>query len=228
MRKIVLCAFVLLFCLSIEAGASATAQTPSNDPVELIQERASHVVAGIMQRNSLRTARFNQEMSKINLLRPLDAVNLDSAHIPATTLKMHAFLDFLGQYRDSSTAILRTLEDSVAALRADMPHEYQETFLSKFLAAYTQDSKAFDGYTLAISSLDKQVAEILHFLEHAKHGVVNNMVKFNDADIYKDYQALMKTLNERNADLAKASQLPRQTQPVLQESLNNLFPDPGQ
>ncbi len=228
MRKILLCVFVLVFCLSIEAGTSATAQTPTTDPVELIQERASYVVASIMQRSSARTSKFNQEMSKINLLRPLDAANLDADHIPVTMKKMQDFLDFLGQYRDSSTAIIKTLEDSVAAFRAVMPRNYQETFLSSFLKAYTDDSKAFDSYTLAISSLDKQVTEVLHFLEHSKYKVVNKTVKFNDPDEYKGYQLLMRTLDERNTELSKASLPPRETQKALQHALETLFADPGQ
>jgi hypothetical protein len=228
MRKMLLCFVVLLSLLSIEAGGLATAQTPSNDPVELVQERASSVIAGLMQRSSQRTQRFNQEMSKINLLRPLDASNLDAEHIAFSMKKLHAFLDFLGEYRDSSATMLKTLEDSVAALRAEMPRNYQETFLSTFLKAYSDDSKAFDGYTLAISALDKQVADVLHLLEHSKHQVANKMVKFSDPEEYKSYQALMKSLDERNADLAKAAISPRETQRALQHALETLFADPGQ
>ena len=228
MRRILFSIVLFSLVFFTYVGWDATAHTPQGrDPVEVIQERGSNVVSTLMQHSSWRTARFNAEMSSINLLRPLDAANLSAERIPVSIKKIQSFLDFLGQYRDSTKLLVRYLEDSVAALRADMPHDYQETFMSTIVSAYKADAEAFDAYTLAISSLHKQVAEVLRLIEHSKHKITNGSLEFTDQEAYGNYQTLMAALDKRNSELKQQATKAKQTQKGLQQALETLFADPG-
>jgi hypothetical protein len=198
------------------------------DPVTIIENRAANVVESVMRIRADRANRLEAEKTLVNQLRPLDADKLDSSNIQVSKRGLTAFLDYLGRYRDSSEVVLHKLEDSVAILRSDMPKLYRETFMSRFLTAYTADMNAFDQYTLAVSELYKEVIAMLSFIDNSQHQLKKGKLVFADAKTEKTYQKNMKALTKRSADLKKAAQASNQTENSLHEATDHLFEKPSE
>lgn len=196
---------VVLRSLLLLALTFGTASAQHVNPLDAMNHRASMLIDSTMQRLNLRAERFNEELSKINKARPLDASALTPEKIAENLTKVKDFLGYLDVYRTLSAKSRQTVEDSVAAMRSEMPSRIRKQYLQEFLDAYAMDQSAFDKYTVALTNVYTKVSEVLTFLSNAKIKLVNGKIQFDDKAEYERYQDMMNEVTGVNRKLISAS-----------------------
>jgi len=190
---------LLLFCCT---GSRAVAQT--NDPVEEVGKRAKALIEATMQNVSERAHIFNEQISLVNSLRALEVSNLDSAHVARNLPVIEDFLSYLMRYRDSSTILLKTLQDSLGYMREELPQSLKGRYLKAFEEAYLADVRAFDNYTLSLSTLFGKVTDVLTLLQTSKYTIQKNQLQFASKKDLEKYKKLFKEIDQANKRAAKA------------------------
>ena len=153
-----------------------TAQVRAQDDPDGLNVRASYLLDSTMAALNLRAVRFNEELDKINAVKPLDVSSLDNDMIPKNREKVKDFLEYLAVYRALSEKLKQTVEDSVNTLRAKMPSRHKATFLKDFQEAYDLDQGTFDKYILALTQVFQNIYITLGFIENS--GVTYNGTKY--------------------------------------------------
>ncbi len=195
--QIVLLLLVVLFFSSVSAQ--------KKDPMAMMTSRASRLIDSTMGAINLRAERFNQELQIINLTKPLDATSLTPEKIASSIIKVKDFLNYLEVHRSLSVRLRKITDDSVKAMRSEMPTRVREDFLKEFLEAYHKDQESFDKYTLALTKVYVNVSEVLKFLAGAKISLVGDKIQFDSKDDYEHYQEMMDAVNKSNKKLIAAS-----------------------
>ncbi len=195
--QIVLLLLVVLFFSSVSAQ--------KKDPMAMMTSRASRLIDSTMGAINLRAERFNQELQIINLTKPLDATSLTPEKIASSIIKVKDFLNYLEVHRSLSVRLRKITDDSVKAMRSEMPTRVREDFLKEFLEAYHKDQESFDKYTLALTKVYVNVSEVLKFLAGAKISLVGDKIQFDSKDDYEHYQEMMDAVNKSNKKLITAS-----------------------
>ncbi len=194
---------IVLFLFAISIVSSVSAQ--KKDLMTMMSTRASRLIDSTMGAINLRAERFNQELQVINQTKPLDAASLTPEKIPISITKVKDFLGYLEVHRALSVRLRKMTDDSVKAMRSEMPTRVREDFLKEFLEAYHKDQESFDKYTLALTKVYVNVSEVLKFLAGAKISLVGDKIQFDSKDDYEHYQEMMDAVNKSNKKLITAS-----------------------
>ena len=194
---------IVLFLFAISIVSSVSAQ--KKDLMTMMSTRASRLIDSTMSAINLRAERFNQELQVINQTKPLDAASLTPEKIPISITKVKDFLGYLEVHRALSVRLRKMTDDSVKAMRSEMPTRVREDFLKEFLEAYHKDQESFDKYTLALTKVYVNVSEVLKFLAGAKISLVGDKIQFDSKDDYEHYQEMMDAVNKSNKKLITAS-----------------------
>jgi hypothetical protein len=190
----------ILFVLA--AGISPARAQDSPDGLNV---RASRLIDSTMAALNLRAQRFNEELAKINAVKPLDVSSLGKDVIPKNREKVKDFLGYLEVYRTLSAKQREEVEDSARVLKAKMPSHHRETFLKDFLDAYDLDQSAFDKYILALTKVFTNINAALAFIETSKVEIKENKLQFSDKEEYEKYSELIAAVEKSNKKLINAS-----------------------
>lgn len=191
-----------LFFIVLFLSTSAVAQGPS--PEELLSDRANTLIDTAMKGLNLRAKIFNSELEKINALRPLDPDSFTPKRMDTVLTGLKDFTSYLEVYRTMSNATLKTLQDSVEAIRAFVPKSKRKTFLKEFLDAYTLDHKAFEKYTNALSTLYFDVVKALEYGRVINIQVKDDQLQFTDKKQYDEYSKLVASVEKSNKKVMNA------------------------
>src|SRR2546421_9926679 len=112
------------------------------DPLTAMNARALRLIDSTNARLNIRFGGFNEELGKINQLKPLDLDSNSKANIPATRQKIKDFLNYLDVFRTMSARLTEAISDSVQDMRSVMPSRIRESYLKVFLDAYNLDQAA--------------------------------------------------------------------------------------
>lgn len=194
---------IILLLLTVSVVTPVFAQ--KKDPMAMMTTRASRLIDSTMGAINLRAERFNQELQVINQTKPLDATSLTPEKIQSSITKVKDFLNYLEVHRSLSVRLRKMTDDSVKAMRSEMPTRVREDFLKEFLEAYHKDQESFDKYTLALTKVYVNVSEVLKFLAGAKISLVGDKIQFDSKDDYDHYQEMMDAVNKSNKKLITAS-----------------------
>jgi hypothetical protein len=192
---------IILFCLLSVPAAFAQ----KGDPMEAMSTRASRLIDSVMAKLNLRSERFNEEMDKVNKAKALDPGSLDSVKLRKNILVLKDFLEYLEVYRSLSARMRSDVEDSIQAMRSEMPRRYKQTYLQEFLDAFHKDQSGFDKYTLALTKLFSTISDVLKYIATAHVQVVEGKLQFADKKEYEQYQKMMDNVNESNKKVISAS-----------------------
>ncbi|MDP4220774.1 MAG: hypothetical protein Q8896_10080 [Bacteroidota bacterium] len=195
-------AVLALVVITLFAGASPIR---AQDDPDAINIRASHLIDSTMASLNIRAQRFNEELAKINALKPLEVSSLAKDVIPKNREKIKDFLSYLDLYRSLSSKMKQAIEDSVMTLRMKMPKSHREKYLQDFLDAYSLDQTAFDKYTLALTKVFTNVDAVLAFLETSNVKIDDGKLQFSSQTELDKYSKLDKLVMESNKKLITAS-----------------------
>ncbi len=212
---------IVLLLLSVFFVTSVSAQ--KKDPMAAMTTRASKLIDSTMSAINLRAERFNQELQIINQTKPLDAPSLTPEKIPNSITKVKDFLDYLEVHRALSARLRKITDDSVKAMRSEMPTRIREDFLKEFLEAYHKDQESFDKYTLALTKVYINVSEVLKYLAGAKISIVGDKIQFDSKDDYDHYQEMMDAVNKSNKKLITASADSQKATLDASEAMQNAY-----
>jgi hypothetical protein len=198
---------IALVCVAFFFGSSARSQEVSPENYVLqIENRATMVINSTMEQVGLRAEDFNQKISHIFGLMPLESIHLDSATIRKNVATIHDFLDYLEMYRASGKTLSQILNDSIVSIRAELPAKNRKKFLVSFEKAYNKDVNAFDAYIVTLSKLFKQVSHTLEFLSTAEFTISKSKsIEFAHQQDHDRFKDLMATIDAANKELSKAT-----------------------
>lgn len=172
-----------------------------------IENRATRVINATMEQVSDRAETFNKHISRIFGLMPLESIHLDSATIQKNIITINEFLQYLDEYRVGGQELSRTLTDSIAAIRAELPTKNRKKFLVSFEKAYTKDVSAFDAYIVSLSKLFKRVNATLEFLAQSPFEISKaRSIEFTTEVDHNRFKDLMAAVEAANKELGKATE----------------------
>jgi len=189
--------FIVLF---ISSTAFAQGQTAE----QIFSDRANAIIDTAMKGLNLRAKIFNSELEKINALRPLDPDSFTPKRMDTVLTGLKDFTGYLEVYRTMSNATLKTLQDSVEAIRTFVPKSKRKTFMKEFLDAYTLDHNAFEKYTNSLSVLYAGVTKALEYGRSIDIQVKDNQLQFTDKKQYDEYSKLVATIEKDNKKVMNA------------------------
>lgn len=170
----------------------------------MIGDRATHLIDTAMKGLNLRAKIFNNELEKINALRPLDPDSFISPRNDTVISGIKDFVSYLEVYRTMSNATLASLKDSVASIQQMVPKQKRKTFMKDFLDAYTLDHTAFEKYTKALSSLYTDVLKAIEYGKSINIQVKDGQLQFTDKDQYDTYSKIINNIEKTNEKVMKA------------------------
>ena len=194
--------FPLVFVIICAIGISSPRAQDSPDEVNY---RASHLIDTTMSTLNVRFQRFNEELEKINAVKPLDVDSTTLLTVPMKRTKIKDFLNYLEVFRGLSTRLKQEIVDSVETLKKAMPSHHRAGYLQDFLDAYVMDQSAFNKYTIAVTKLFGAVDQLLLFLGASHTKVIGNKLEFTDKKEYDEYSKLFDEIEKNNKKLISAS-----------------------
>jgi hypothetical protein len=197
--------FRFLFTILFFIGATGVSSVRAQDDPDGLNIRASHLIDSTMAMLNIRATRFNEELAKVNVLKPLDAASLTKEFIPKNEERIKDFLNYLDVYRSLSERQKQEVEDSVSLLKSKMPSNHRVGYLKEFLDAYNMDQSAFDKYTLALTKVFTNINAVLAFIETSKVTTKDNKLEFSDKKEYDTYSELISAVEKSNKKLITAS-----------------------
>jgi hypothetical protein len=200
---------VLLLSGSLVA-TNARAQQSEAMALQDAQNRVNSVLNATMQVVASQSKDFNEHLSSINALRPLDIANLDSEHVVTSVQQIMAFNAFLGTFAKSGDSLGRVLEDSLFVLRQQFPSVAPDHALEAFEKSFIADRKAFGNYITSLHKVYDQVLNVLLFMQNTKYHLGEKIEFVSNGDVAR-YQKLMTSLNAATKELSKASEESRKT-----------------
>lgn len=195
--------FFAAIILFLACGAASV--YAQGDPLLAVNARALRLIDSTNSMLNLRYQRFNEELEKVNALKPLDWDSTSIGKLPKTRETIKDFLNYLEVYRTLSGNLKKDVEDSVDAIRSGMPARIKQTYLQVFLDAYSMDQSSFDKYTLAVSKLFTGVDKLLAFIETSHVEVIGNKLQFIDKKEYEGYSEFFEGVQKANKKLITAS-----------------------
>jgi hypothetical protein len=148
---------------------------------------------------------FNNELDKVNKLKPLDAASFTPAKIDSNITTIKEFLDYLDVYRKVSGDLFRRVQDSVEAIRRNVPQSKRKDFLKEFMDAYALDHKAFDKYSLALTDVYTNVLATVKFAKTANVEPKGDKLEFKSKEQYKSYKKMIDNVEKSNEKLISAA-----------------------
>jgi len=216
-RRIILT--ILLTGLAIGSAPAAHAQTKEETLAKIITITASNLLDSAMHVRSARAADFNEHIAAINQARPLEAANLDSAHVNQNISRTLNFIEYLKQYRASGKVFINQFEDSIFILVSNYPPVREKHLIKDLGDAYMADDKAFDKYVSALSTIYSQVLDVLLFLHHTPYEVKNNAPEFRSAKDNGEYRKLVGQLDDLQKQASSAAAASRKSTAIVQKKL---------
>lgn len=200
--------FSVLVALLLLLANPAMAQKA--DPERFVMEienRATTVINQTMEQVGERAEDFNQQISRIFGLMPLESIHLDSATIRKNMGTISEFLVYLESYRTSGKSLSQTLNDSIIAIRKELPAKNRKRFLVSFEKAYNKDVNAFDAYIVALSKLFKRVNTTLGYLGATEFGISEaKSLEFQNQADHDRFKELMSAVESANKELSKSTE----------------------
>jgi hypothetical protein len=190
-----------LFFIITFLSSSAFGQPSAED---MLSDRANALIDTAMKGLNLRAKIFNTELEKINALRPLDPDSFTPKRMDSVITGLKDFTSYLEVYRTMSNATLRSLQDSVEAIRAFVPKSKRKTFLKEFVDAYTLDHNAFEKYTKLLSSLYTDVTKALEYGKSINIQVQDDQLQFTNKQHYDEYSKIVETIEKTNKKVMTA------------------------
>ncbi|HEY6172056.1 MAG TPA: hypothetical protein VIX80_07355 [Candidatus Kapabacteria bacterium] len=191
-----------LFFIVAFLSSSAFAQAPS--PEDILSDRANALIDTAMKGLNLRAKIFNAELEKINALRPLDPDSFTPKRMDSVMAGLKDFTSYLEVYRTMSNATLRSLQDSVEAIRAIVPKSKRKTFLKEFVDAYTLDHNAFEKYTKNLSTLYIDVIKAMEYGKSINIEVKDGQLQFTNKQHYDEYSKIVETIEKNSKKVMTA------------------------
>lgn len=195
----------LFFVSALFFFSFITSPLSAQDDPDALVIRATHLIDSTMASLNIRAQRFNEELAKVNALKPLEVASLVKETIPKNREKIKDFLSYLEVYRSLSHKMNEEIEDSVKNLRSKMSVHHRAAFLKEFLDAYDMDQSAFDKYTLALTKVFTNINAVLAFMETSTVTMKDNKLQFNNKQEYEKYSELIETVEKSNKRLINAS-----------------------
>lgn len=189
------------FLIIVVFSSSAFAQPT---PEQILGDRASNLIDTAMRGLNLRAKIFNNELEKINALRPLDPDSFTPLRMDSVITGLKEFTSYLEVYRAMSNATLKTIQDSIEAIRASAPKSKRKTFLKEFIDAYTLDHTAFGKYTSFLSVLYIDVIKALEYGRSINIEVKDNQLQFTNKQHYDEYTKIISTIEKNNKKVMNA------------------------
>ena len=219
--------FRIYLLVSVLFVGSLSAQTPTSansNASDIIEMRANGLVNEIMDAVNARADAFNTQISQVYALMPLESIHLDSATIRKNIQSLRHFLQFLERYRAEGKVLTDRLEDSLKALRAELPKQHRARFLNTFHKVFLQDITAFDAYTVALDRLYKKVIASLEYMLSITFGVTQqNKLEFTREVDYKRYLDLMAQIEKANKEVQKASERSRKATAAANKTIEEVY-----
>ena len=194
-----------LFIFALFFFSFAISPLRAQDDPDALVIRASHLIDSTMASLNIRAQRFNEELAKVNALKPLEIASLAKETIPKNREKIKDFLSYLDVYRALSNKMSEEVEDSVNNLRSKMSSHHRASFLKEFLEAYDMDQSAFEKYTLALTKVFTNINAVLAFMETSNVTTKDNKLQFNNKKEYEKYSELIEAVEKSNKKLINAS-----------------------
>lgn len=198
---------IALVCVAFLSGSSARSQQTEPERFVLqIENRATMVINSTMEQVGERAEDFNQKISHIFGLMPLESIHLDSTTIVRNISTINDFLEYLEMYRASGKALSQILNDSIVSIRSELPAKNRKKFLVSFEKAYNKDVNAFDAYIVTLSKLFKRVNATLAFLSVTPFAISKSKsIEFTSQQDHDRFKDLMASVEAANKDLSKAT-----------------------
>jgi hypothetical protein len=155
------------------------------------------------------TQQFNDRVTAINALRPLDLQNLDSTKIEHTISEVLRFTEYLKDFLLTTDSLHLRLTDSLFILRNADPSPDVQRSLAAFETSYKTDQHAFKTYVEVLRGVYQNVLETLLFVKSTQYRIGPNGLQFFAASDIKHYDESMGRIDRMSKDLKKASEASR-------------------
>lgn len=195
----------MFFLLIFSTILITAAQAQPDVVMDMVNGEAAKLIDSVMSRLNLRAEIFNDEIARVNKLRPLEAENLTKVKIEANIPIIKEFLSYLDVYRSVSDREKAAIADSIASLRLYLPKSRQKKYLKEFEDAYALDQAAFYRYTLALTALYTNVLELLNFMQTAQTEIKDNKITFKNQKEYHHYEQIMAKVEKQVKRQGRAS-----------------------
>ncbi len=194
-----------LFVYIIVFFAITISSARGQDSPDALVNRASQLIDSTETMLNIRAQRFNEEMVKMNALKPLEIVSLAKETIPKSREKIKDFLSYLEVYRSLSAKMKKEIDDSVSNLRSKMSAHHRASFLKEFLDAYDLEQSALDKYTVGLTKFYTNINAVLEFIETSNVTLKDNKLQFTNKEEYEKYSELIEAVEKSNKKLINAS-----------------------
>lgn len=194
-----------LFTVVLLVLSYGFARAQSDVVMDMVNHNAAKLIDSVMQTINLRAEIFNDEVTKVNKLRPLEVENLTKDKVEANIPVIKEFVDYLDVYRATSDKEKSRIMDSVAALRAYLPKSKQKKYLKEFVDAYSLDQGAFYKYTQSLTGLYTNVLDLLQFMRLADTETKDGKILFKDRTQMKEYEKIIGKVEKQIKKQSSAS-----------------------
>jgi hypothetical protein len=185
------------FVLVVLIGLHGLANAQPDVVLDMVNHSAAKLIDSTMQMINLRADIFNEEVSKVNKLRPLEVENLTKEKVEANIPIIKSFLGYLDVYRATGDKEKLRIQDSVTALRAYLPKAKQKKYLREFMNAYSLDQEAFYKYTQSLTALYTYVTDLLQLMSTAKTEIKDAKIVFTDRTELKQYEKILANVEKQ-------------------------------
>ena len=199
MKKTVLVVFMILI-----AGVTTSVAQVEDAAEKALVERANKLLDSSMTAINFRAQRFNEEMTRVNQLKPFDSTSLTAEKIKANRVGLKDFLSYLEVYRSVSTRYMQEVDDSIKAIRSAAPSTVRETYLMEFQQAFHKDQETFNKFTVALTAVWKKIDEVLEYIQTAKMELHGGRMQFSSEDELKKYNTFMEEVTKLNKKASSA------------------------
>ena len=194
-----------IYIIAVMALFTISAYAQPEVVMDMVNASAGRLIDSTMQTINLRAEIFNEEVSKVNKLRPLEVENMTKEKLETTIPAVKDFLSYLEVYRATSDKEKVRIMDSVKQFRSYLPKQKQKKFLKEFVDAYTMDQGAFYRYTQSLTTLYTNVIDLLNFMSTTKAEIKDNKIVFTEKAELKKYEAIMAKVHKNINKQASAS-----------------------
>jgi hypothetical protein len=211
-----------LFCAAPLFAQSEEKEMPQDEAQRSLEIRANRLLDETMKIVADRASDFNQHVADINLVRPLELGNLDSNTVLNSSVSVRSFLGYLNDYQSSNDSLARAFQDSLFAIRHDMPPGVSEAALDAFEKSYDADHTAFNKYLTTLHKLYGQVLDVLTFLRTTPYTLSKTKLEFTKQADVSRYQELMRPIDATSRELKKAGEESRKATQVANSRIQDI------
>jgi hypothetical protein len=211
-----------LFCGTPLFAQESGGGRPQDEAQRSLEIRANTLLDETMKIVADRASDFNQHVADINLVRPLELGNLDSSTVLNSIVSVRSFLSYLNDYQSSNDSLARTFQDSLFAIRHDMPPGVSESALDAFEKSYEADHTAFNKYLTTLHKLYGQVLDVLTFLRSTPYTLSKTKLEFTKQADVNRYQELMRPIDATSRELKKAGEESRKATQIANSRIQDI------